>query len=105
MSNAFFEIKQLSYQFEDGTMALKDINLSIGKGKKIALLGSNGAGKSTLFLHLNGLLKPTNGEIYFEDELLTYSRNQLIQLRSKVGIVFQNPETQLFNGSVKDDIS
>lgn len=105
MSNAFFEIKQLSYQFEDGTLALKDINLSIGKGKKIALLGSNGAGKSTLFLHLNGLLKPTNGEIYFEDELLTYSRKQLIQLRSKVGIVFQNPETQLFNGSVKDDIS
>lgn len=105
MSNSYFKIQHLTYRYEDGTTALKDVNLCIKKGKKIALLGSNGAGKSTLFLHLNGLLKPSSGEIYFEDQLLHYSRKQLIELRSKVGIVFQNPETQLFNGTVKDDIS
>lgn len=55
-------------------------------------------------MHLNGLLKPTSGTICIDGQPLTYSRKELINLRRRVGIVFQNPETQLFNGTVRDDI-
>ncbi|MFO7316026.1 MAG: ABC transporter ATP-binding protein [Bacilli bacterium] len=104
MSTTIFELSEVYYRYEDGTEALKNINLRIERGKKIALLGSNGAGKSTLLLHLNGLLKPTSGTICIDGQPLTYSRKELINLRRRVGIVFQNPETQLFNGTVRDDI-
>ena len=75
------------------------------KGKKIALLGNNGAGKSTLFQHLNGILKPTSGTIIFEGEKIKYDRKSLLALRKQVGIVFQDPDSQLFSGNVKQDIS
>lgn len=105
MNTPLFELKEVSYTYEDGTEALQKINLQIVQGKKIALLGSNGAGKSTLILHLNGLLKPTSGTIYFKGQPLSYSKKELLNVRRKVGIVFQNPETQLFNGTVWDDIA
>ncbi|WP_096550997.1 energy-coupling factor ABC transporter ATP-binding protein [Ureibacillus thermosphaericus] len=105
MNTPLFELKEVSYTYEDGTEALQKINLQIDQGKKIALLGSNGAGKSTLILHLNGLLKPTSGTIYFKGQPLSYSKKELLNVRRKVGIVFQNPETQLFNGTVLDDIA
>lgn len=105
MSTPFFDINNLSFRYEDGTIALKNINMKIKRGLKIALLGSNGAGKSTLFLHLNGLLQPSSGKILFNGEVLKYTRKQLLELRKNVGIVFQNPETQLFNGTVRDDIA
>ncbi|NWQ43363.1 ATP-binding cassette domain-containing protein [Bacillus sp. EB106-08-02-XG196] len=85
-------------------MALDQINLSIEKGKKIALLGNNGAGKSTLFLLLNGILKPTNGCILYNGKKLTYKKKEIQQLRQQVGIVFQNSETQLFSSTVYEDI-
>ncbi|KKI90921.1 cobalt ABC transporter ATPase [Bacillus sp. SA1-12] len=85
-------------------MALNQINLSIEKGKKIALLGNNGAGKSTLFLLMNGILKPTSGSIFYRGKKLTYKRKEIQQLRQQVGIVFQNSETQLFSSSVYEDI-
>jgi len=96
--------EQVSYQYADGTMALNQINLSIEKGKKIALLGNNGAGKSTLFLLMNGILKPTSGSILYSGKKLTYKRKEIQQLRQQVGIVFQNSETQLFSASVYEDI-
>ena len=102
---SFFEINQLTHRYADGTTALKDISLSINKGKKIALLGNNGAGKSTLFQHLNGILKPTAGTILFEGKKMKYERKSLLALRKQVGIVFQDPDSQLFSGNVKQDIS
>ena len=75
------------------------------KGKKIALLGNNGAGKSTFFQHLNGILKPTSGTILFEGKKMKYDRKSLLALRKQVGIVFQDPDSQLFSGNVKQDIS
>ncbi|WHY03348.1 ATP-binding cassette domain-containing protein [Neobacillus sp. DY30] len=104
MSEQILTFEQVSYQYADGTMALNQINLSIEKGKKIALLGNNGAGKSTLFLLMNGILKPTSGSIFYSGKKLTYKRKEIQQLRQKVGIVFQNSETQLFSSSVYDDI-
>lgn len=105
MSETIFRIDQLHYQYEDGTSALHNLTLSIKKGKKIALLGNNGAGKSTFFQHLNGILQPTSGHIYFKEEKLNYSRKALLKLRNQVGIVFQDPDSQLFAGTVKQDIA
>ncbi|MBB6443929.1 ATP-binding cassette domain-containing protein [Bacillus benzoevorans] len=105
MDEVLFELKQLTYVYPDGTAALKNISLSIRKGKKIALLGNNGAGKSTLFLHLNGILKSTSGMILLEGKPVQYDRKSLLTLRKKVGIAFQDPDSQLISGNVKQDIS
>ncbi|MFJ5762844.1 energy-coupling factor ABC transporter ATP-binding protein [Neobacillus sp. NPDC093182] len=104
MSEQILTFEHVSYQYADGTMALNQINLSIEKGKKIALLGNNGAGKSTLFLLMNGILKPTSGSILYNGKKLTYKRKEIQQLRQQVGIVFQNSETQLFSSTVYEDI-
>lgn len=99
------ELKNISYSYEDGTKALKNINLYIHKGEKVAFLGANGSGKSTLFLCLNGILKPQSGEILYQRTPINYSRKGLLSLRSKVGIVFQDPDNQLFVSSVYQEIS
>lgn len=105
MDELFFEINQLTHRYADGTTALKDLSLSIKKGKKIALLGNNGAGKSTLFQHLNGILQPTTGSFLFKGKRAKYDRKSLLSLRKQVGIVFQDPDSQLFSGNVRQDIS
>ncbi|TXC85988.1 ATP-binding cassette domain-containing protein [Metabacillus litoralis] len=97
-------MENITYEYPDKTLALKNLSLRIDKGKKIALIGNNGAGKSTLFLLLNGILKPTNGDLFFNETKLTYTRTDLKKLRQKVGIVFQQPDSQLFSSSVYEDI-
>jgi cobalt/nickel transport system ATP-binding protein len=104
VGSPILSFENVTYKYPDGTIALKDISFSIEHGKKIALIGNNGAGKSTLFLLLNGILKPTAGSIKFKDKKLTYTRKEIRQIRKQVGIVFQNPETQLFSSSVYEDI-
>ncbi|MEK4029436.1 ATP-binding cassette domain-containing protein [Pseudobacillus sp. FSL P4-0506] len=98
------ELKNVSYNYTDGTKALSSVSLAITPGRKIAVLGNNGAGKSTLFLHMNGLLRPAEGEILFNGKPLIYKRKQLQELRRQVGVVFQNPDTQLFSPTVREDI-
>lgn len=105
MKPLLFDIEQVTHTYIDNTLALKNITLKIQQGKKIALLGNNGAGKSTLFLHLNGILRPTSGTIRFQGKDITYSRDSLRSLRKQVGIVFQDPDAQLFSASVLEDIS
>ena len=68
-------------------------------------MGANGSGKSTFFRHLNGLLKPERGRVLIDEEPIVYSRKGLLDVRKKVGIVFQNPDDQLFSASVKQEIS
>jgi len=99
------EAKGLNFSYPDGTQALIDINLSIPRGKKTAFLGPNGAGKTTLFLHFNGILKPERGKIYFAGQEVCYHHTALLELRKKVGIVFQEPDTQLFSASVRQEVS
>ncbi|PKM83119.1 MAG: energy-coupling factor ABC transporter ATP-binding protein [Firmicutes bacterium HGW-Firmicutes-14] len=99
------EACNLSYMYPDGTQALRGVSLKIPKGGKIALLGSNGAGKSTLFLHLNGILRPREGVVRFAGSDLKYDRQTLLELRKNVGIVFQDPDSQLFSASVYQEIS
>ncbi|MBO1511394.1 energy-coupling factor ABC transporter ATP-binding protein [Metabacillus bambusae] len=104
MKTPIFTFENITYQYADGTVALKDLTLSIDTGKKIALIGNNGAGKSTFFLLLNGIIKPTKGTILFHGKNLAYSRKEIRKLRQQVGIVFQNPDSQLFSSSVYEDI-
>lgn len=104
-SKPILEAREISFSYADGTQALDKISLSIPRGKKTAFLGPNGAGKTTLFLHFNGILKPNQGSICYEGQEVHYSHASLLNLRKNVGIVFQDPETQLFSASVQQEIS
>lgn len=99
------ETVDVTYQYPDGTKALNEINFNVPEGKIIALLGPNGAGKSTLFLHFNGILKPTSGFVKIEGVPVNYERKGLKELRQKIGIVFQNPDDQLFAPTVAEDVA
>lgn len=99
------ETQELCFNYPDGTPALTDISIQIEKGKTTGILGGNGAGKSTLFLNLNGILKPSSGEVYYKGSPLTYTSKGLNTLRQSIGIVFQDPDTQLFSASVYQDVS
>ncbi|MDY4835888.1 MAG: energy-coupling factor transporter ATPase [Frisingicoccus sp.] len=84
--------------------ALKDINLEIHDGEFIGLIGHTGSGKSTLIQHLNGLIRATEGKIYYNDQDIYASDYRMIDLRSHVGLVFQYPEHQLFEMTVLKDV-
>jgi len=100
-----FRLENVSHRYSDGTLALDDVSLEFERGERIALLGTNGSGKTTLLNHLNGILKPTSGNIYFEDKPLAYDAKSLLNLRKRVGFVFQDPNDQLFASSVKQDVA
>ncbi len=101
-------LDHVNYTYGDDTAlavhALKDVNLVIPDGQFIGLIGHTGSGKSTLVQHLNGLLKPTSGAIYFNGEDIHADGYDKKKLRSKVGLVFQYPEHQLFEIDVFSDV-
>lgn len=99
------ETKDLCFSYQDGTDALKNVNIEIKKGSTTAFLGGNGAGKSTLFLNLNGILTPNKGELYYNEKKVGFDNKSKKELRKKVGIVFQDPDDQLFSASVYQDIA
>lgn len=105
MRDSILEVLDLHYKYADGTPALKGVNLGIKRGQTTAILGGNGAGKTTLFLTFNGILKPSSGRVLFKEKPLDYSPKGLRALRKSVGIVFQDPDSQLFSSSVYQDIS
>jgi len=96
------EIDHLTYDYPDGTPALRDVHLNIYQQESIAILGPNGAGKSTLLYHLNGTLMG-KGRIVILG--LPVEKKNLKEIRSKVGLVFQSPEDQLFCPTVFDDVA
>ena len=87
------------------TIALNDINFTINDGEFIALIGHTGSGKSTLIQHLNGLLKPNKGKIFVNDFDITDKNISLVEIRKRVGLVFQYPEYQLFEETIEKDIA
>ena len=101
-------VNNLTYRYNAGTpmesVALKNVNIQINKGEFIGLIGHTGSGKSTLVQHLNGLLKPVEGAVYFNGEDISDSDFDLKSLRFKVGLVFQYPEHQLFEADVFSDV-
>ena len=100
-----FKIENLTHEYSDGTIALDDVTITFDRAERIALLGANGSGKTTLLNHLNGILKPTHGRIFFDDNPLKYDAKSLLDLRKRVGFVFQDPNDQLFASTVKQDVA
>lgn len=100
------EAENLYYKYEENeTPSLNGVDLKIARGEKVAFLGANGSGKSTFFLCLNGILRPEKGQVRLNGEAVDYSRKGLLSLRKKVGIVFQDPDSQLFFADVYQEIS
>ncbi len=103
MSHHIIEFRDVLFRYPDGTEALKGINFRITHGESVGIVGANGAGKSTLLLHLNGCLLPAAGTVTIGD--LTLAAETRRQLRRKVGVVFQNPDDQLFMPTVFEDVA
>ena len=100
------QAENLSYSYEENDRkALDGLSVRIGRGRKVAFMGGNGSGKSTFFLCLNGILRPDEGRVLIDGEPVSYTRKGLLDVRKKVGIVFQEPDNQLFSASVFQEIS
>lgn len=108
MSNVL-ELKNLSYVYGTGTpfekTAVNNVSLSIEKGEFIGIMGHTGSGKSTLVQMLNGLMKPTSGQVFLDGEDIWANPKEIRKIRFKVGMVFQYPEYQLFEETVAKDIA
>lgn len=104
------ELRDVEFRYQVNTpferLAIHEINLDIPQGSYIAIIGHTGSGKSTLLQHLNGLVKPTKGEVHIGDKVITSRKKdkEIKEVRKKVGIVFQFPEHQLFDETVEKDI-
>lgn len=100
------EARDVSYSYEEGgPRALDHVSLKLRRGRKVAFMGANGSGKSTFFLCCNGIHRPENGSILFDGKQVEYTKKGLLDLRRRVGIVFQDPDNQLFCASVYEEIS
>lgn len=100
------EAQDVSYTYDGNSeKALDGLSLKISRGAKVAFMGGNGSGKSTFFLCLNGIRRPDGGTIYIDGKPVEYTRKGLLDVRGKVGIVFQEPDSQLFSASVYEEIS
>jgi cobalt transport protein ATP-binding subunit len=95
-------IRNLSFAYPDGHVALRDVSLMVRAGERVALMGPNGAGKSTLLLHLNGILRGQGGIVIGG---LPLDEGSVRRIRALVGVVFQNPDDQLFSPTVYDDVA
>jgi len=106
---SIIRVEHLTHIYSQGTpfekVAIDDISLEIGAGEVIGIIGHTGSGKSTFIQHLNGLLKPTGGTVYFDGTDIHRSREITRQVRFQVGLVFQYPEYQLFDETVYRDIA
>ena len=98
----YLQINDLNFSYPDGYEALKNINLEINQGDTLGVLGPNGAGKTTFILHLNGILGNLDDSIYINN--LSINEENLKKIREKVGIVFQDPDDQLFMPTVLEDV-
>lgn len=98
------EIKNLNYSYPQSKFGIKDINLTIEKSTVHALVGENGAGKSTLFFNILGLNTPDSGQIFLEGKEVVFKKKELRDYRTKINLVMQNPDKQIFYSNVRDDI-
>ena len=97
------KIEDLSFSYEPGTTVLKSVSLEIDPGEKFGIIGPSGSGKSTLLLHLNGILTGEGGKVTIGN--IPVTGKNLLEVRKMVGLVFQNPDDQLFNSTVEEDVA
>jgi cobalt/nickel transport system ATP-binding protein len=102
VSTPVIEILGLDFAYPDGTEALIGIELHIHRGERVALLGPNGAGKTTLILHMNGIHRAQKGSVTVSG--LPVTAPNLLEIRRRVGLVFQDPDDQLFMPTVREDV-
>jgi cobalt/nickel transport system ATP-binding protein len=102
MTEPVIELKDVSYSYADGSVALEHVNLQIMKGERVAIVGPNGAGKSTLLMLISGLFTPSIGSINIFGSPI--NKKDLLKTRSKIGLVFQEPDDQLFCPSLWEDV-
>lgn len=102
------KLEYVTYTYNPGTAyethALKDVSLEIPQGQFVGVIGHTGSGKSTLIQHFNGLMRPTSGTVFYDEEDIWQEGYSLRRLRSHVGLVFQYPEHQLFEADVLSDV-
>ena len=107
--SSILEVKNLSHTYGEKTPfvvdAVQNVNFKVERGEIIGIIGHTGSGKSTLIQHLNGLLKPSTGEILIEGNNIWDNPKEIRKIRSRVGLVFQYPEYQLFEETVYEDIA
>lgn len=105
MSAPILEAEGLAYRYPDGREALRGVDLALRADRRVAVVGANGSGKTTLLLLLAGLLAPGRGVVRLDGRPAARDRAGLDRWRERVGLVFQNPEDQLFSASVFQDVS
>jgi cobalt/nickel transport system ATP-binding protein len=103
MSVPALEVRDLSFDYPDGTPVLHSVDFHVHAGERVALLGPNGAGKTTLVLHLNGILTPRNGSVTVAG--LPATEENIHEIRRRTGLVFQDPDDQLFMPTVRQDVA
>lgn len=101
---SILKVQDLSFYYRSDNPVLKGLSLELEKGTKNVLLGSNGAGKSTLFFLLNGVYQPKAGQISLGGKHYSYDRKGVAEIRKNVGLVFQDPDVQLFASTILDDV-
>ncbi len=105
----FIGTEKLTHTYMPGTPfaneALKEVTFQLKKGEIALVIGPSGSGKSTLIQHLNGLLKPTSGQVLFEGRTVGSDKAELLKLRKRIGLVFQMPEEQFFSETVYDEVA
>jgi len=105
LRSTLFELRGVSYTYTNGTVALENVTFKIFEGENVAILGPNGGGKSTLLMIMDGLLEPTEGEVYFRGRKVDPKDEKfMFEMRKRVGMVFQDPDVALFSSTVWEDI-
>lgn len=99
---SLLEVKNLQHKFRDGTDALKGVSFSVEEGDFIVIAGENGSGKTVMLRHLNGLYKPSSGEVLFEGRSVY---TQIRKVRQSIGLVFQDADSQIVSQTVWDDVA
>lgn len=97
--------ENLTYKYDDGTLAIDDVSVDFSRGNIIGVIGANGAGKTTLFKCLLGILKPSTGSVVFNESTLTYKKKALNELRRNVTMIMQDPDKQIFHSNIYDDVA
>lgn len=103
MTDTILSVKKLCFGYGDAGPVLKNVDLDVHRGERLAVIGSNGAGKSTLFLNLNGVLAPDTGEIFLNGKRI--GKKDITELRRNVGIVFQDADSQMIASTVYAEVS
>ncbi|HBT95389.1 MAG TPA: ATP-binding protein [Coriobacteriia bacterium] len=105
MDDTLLQVEEIDFSYSESYRALRKVSVAFAEGEMVAILGSNGAGKSTFFLCCNGVLRPQSGSLYYRGKKITDKKEDILTLRQGVGLVFQDPDSQIIAGKVESEVS